>query len=101
MSTAVGEGLSGCTAGLTCTFTILTRDVTGVLQCVAVCCNALQYVTVFYSVSASCSSLLFSFAMLLVCCSVLQCVAVCCHACRHSITRVSLPKSYVWHDSFI
>ena len=29
MSTAVGEGLSGCTAGLTCTFTILTRDVSG------------------------------------------------------------------------
>ena len=29
MSTAVGTGLTGCTAGLTCTFTILTRDVTG------------------------------------------------------------------------
>ena len=28
-STAMGVGLTGCTAGLTCTFTILTRDVTG------------------------------------------------------------------------
>lgn len=27
MSTAEGAGLSGCTAGMTCTFTILTRDV--------------------------------------------------------------------------
>ena len=41
---------------------------TGVLQCVAVCCNVLQCVAV-------CGSVL---QCVEVCCSVLQCVAVCC-----------------------
>jgi len=56
-----------------------------VLQCVAVCCNALQCAAVYCSAA--------------VCCSVLQCIAVCCSVSQHGAMCCSkLHSIAVWYN---
>jgi len=54
--------MAGCTGQMTA-----SMDNSGVLQCVAMCCNVLQRVTMCFSV----------LQCVAVCCGVLRCVAVC------------------------
>jgi len=65
-------------------------QLSGLLQCAAVCCSVSQCVTVCHSVSVCCSRLLCVavdckvMQCVAMCCSVMQCVSVCCSGVVHS-----------------
>jgi len=72
---------------LKCCFRHLSSpDVSGVVQCVALCCSAV-YCCVWWCVTVCCSVL----QCVAECCSVLQCITVCCRVLQCAAVPCSVP----------